>query len=155
MAHIQSVEKIVSEFLVWKGFTNTLRSFENETRNDRTKHFRVDLILNSIQLAIASHDLNELREIWKTIETFFFTKLEQNYTDTLRKLESGEIKSTSKSFLDVFQLFYILFFRSLQSLSRDSLQEQPARQDCRILQQNGSWNSLASWMARLLLFSIL
>lgn len=89
MAHIQNVEKIVSEFLVWKGFTNTLRSFENETRNDRKSHFRVDLILNSIQLAITSHDLCELREIWKTIETFFFTKLEQNYTDTLRKLESG------------------------------------------------------------------
>lgn len=97
MAHIQNVEKIVSEFLVWKGFTNTLRGFENETRNDRNKHFRVDLILNSIQLAISSHDLNELREIWKTIETFFFTKLEQNYTDTLRKLESGGIKTLIKT----------------------------------------------------------
>lgn len=97
MAHIQSVEKIVSEFLVWKGFTNTLRSFENETRNDRNKHFRVDLILNSIQAAIASHDLNELREIWRTIESFFFTKLEQNYTDTLRKLESGWLNSSKSS----------------------------------------------------------
>lgn len=132
MAHIQSVEKIVSEFLVWKGFTNTLRSFENETRNDRTKHFRVDLILNSIQLAISSHDLQELREIWKTIETFFFTKLEQNYTDTLRKLESGEIKSntTLKILWMFFNFSHInLFSRSLQSLSRDSLQEWPNRQN--------------------------
>jgi hypothetical protein len=50
------------------------------------------LILESIQSSINSSDLQELRDIWKNLDTFFFSKLEQNYSEAVKKLENGLFK---------------------------------------------------------------
>lgn len=90
MAHMQNIEVLVKEYLVFRGFTNSLKTFEFECRNDKTKSFRVDKILEVIQLAINTSDLNELRDIWRNLDNFFFSKLEQNYSDAVKKLETGK-----------------------------------------------------------------
>lgn len=90
MAHMQNIEVLIKEYLSYRGFTNCLKSFENECRNDKNKHFRVDLIISSIQAAINSSDFQELRDIWRTLDFYFFSKLEVNYSEAVKKLEAGE-----------------------------------------------------------------
>lgn len=92
MAHMQNSEVLIKEYLAYRGFTSCLKSFETECRNDKNKTFRTDKILESIQLAINSSDLQELRDIWKNLDAFFFCKLEQNYAEAVKKLETGLLK---------------------------------------------------------------
>lgn len=92
MAHMQTIEVLVREFLAYRGFLTSLKSFESECKNDRNKSFRVDKIIESLQMSINSSDLQELRDIWRNLDTFFFSKLEQNYAEAVKKLESGLFK---------------------------------------------------------------
>lgn len=92
MAHMQNSEVLIKEYLAYRGFTSCLKSFESECRSDKNKSFRTDKILESIQAAINSSDLHELRDIWKNLDTFFFSKLEQNYSEAVKKLETGLLK---------------------------------------------------------------
>lgn len=92
MAHMQNIEVLVREFLAYRGFLTSLKSFECEIKSDKNKSFRVDKIIDSVQSAINSSDLFELREIWRNLDNFFFSKLEQNYAECVKKLESGIFK---------------------------------------------------------------
>lgn len=92
MAHMQNTEVLIKEYLAYRGFTACLKSFETECRNDRSKSFRTDKLLESIQQAVNSSDLQELRDIWKNLDMFFFSKLEQNYSEAVKRLETGLLK---------------------------------------------------------------
>ncbi|ESR35310.1 hypothetical protein CICLE_v10004767mg [Citrus x clementina] len=48
MENMQYAEELVREFLVFRGFTNTLQAFEKELSTDIGKGFQVDKILNLI-----------------------------------------------------------------------------------------------------------
>jgi WD repeat-containing protein 91 len=48
MAHNQNVELLVKEYLAYRGFTNCLKSFESECKNDKTRSFRIDKILGKL-----------------------------------------------------------------------------------------------------------
>lgn len=89
---MQNVEVLIKEFLAYRGFTSCLKSFENECRNDKTKSYRSEKILESIQQAINTSELQDLRDIWKSLDSFFFSKLEQNYAEAVKKLETGLYK---------------------------------------------------------------
>lgn len=89
---MQNSEVLIKEYLAFRGFTSCLKAFESECRNDKNKSFRSDKILETIQLAINISDLHELRDIWKNLDTFFFSKLEQNYMEAVKKLETGLFK---------------------------------------------------------------
>lgn len=92
MAHMQNTEVLIKEYLAYRGFTACLKSFEVECRNDKNKSFRTDKLLESIQQAVNSSDLQELRDIWKNLDMFFFSKLEQNYSEAVKRLETGLLK---------------------------------------------------------------
>lgn len=92
MAHMQNSEVLIKEYLAFRGFTSCLKSFEAECRSDKNKSFRTDKILDIVTISISSSDLCELRDIWKNLDTFFFSKLEQNYSEAVRKLETGLLK---------------------------------------------------------------
>lgn len=89
---MQNLEILVREFLAYRGFLSTVKSFENECKNDRLKNFRVDKIVDSLQSAINGSELQELKDIWRNLDHFFFTKLEQNFSEAVKKLESGIFK---------------------------------------------------------------
>lgn len=52
MAHMQNIEVLVREFLAYRGFLTSLKSFENECKNDKNKSFRVDRIIESLQVIV-------------------------------------------------------------------------------------------------------
>lgn len=80
MAH-QLVEEIVKEYLIFRGFANTLKSFDSDLKNDKHKSQRSDKILENIILAIHESDLTSLREIWAHLQSNLFNKLEYTYNE--------------------------------------------------------------------------
>ena len=46
MSHVQYIDELVREYLLFRGFTATLKSFDNELKIDKDKGFRVSLFIN-------------------------------------------------------------------------------------------------------------
>lgn len=80
MAQIQYVDDLIREYMLFRGFSNTIKSFEVELKSDKDKSFRVDKIIDQITLCINSHDLQSLRDIWNHLEGHLFNKLEHSFT---------------------------------------------------------------------------
>lgn len=81
MAQIQYVDDLIREYMLFRGFSNTIKSFEVELKSDnKDKSFRVDKIIDQITLCINSHDLQSLKDIWNHLEGHLFNKLEHSFT---------------------------------------------------------------------------
>lgn len=79
MAHIQYVDSLIREYMLCRGFANTLKSFDSELKTDKDKGFRVDKIIDQITHSINSQDLQSLREIWNYLDGHLFSKLEHSF----------------------------------------------------------------------------
>lgn len=44
MAHNQNIEVLIKEYLAYRGFTQALKSFDVECRNDKNKSLRTDKV---------------------------------------------------------------------------------------------------------------
>lgn len=97
MAHIQFVDSLVREYMLFRGFAGSLKSFDTELKTDKDKGFRVDKIIDQIIHSINSHDLQALRDIWNHLDVHLFSKLEHNFA-------SGKLL-TDGSQADVFIVF--------------------------------------------------
>lgn len=78
MAHIQFVDELVREYLLFRGFTSTVKAFDNDLKADKDKGFRVDKILEQILHYISVSDLNGLKEYWLHLDSLVFSKLEMH-----------------------------------------------------------------------------
>uniref|UniRef100_A0A1L8DD46 ARMC9 CTLH-like domain-containing protein n=1 Tax=Nyssomyia neivai TaxID=330878 RepID=A0A1L8DD46_9DIPT len=92
MAHVQYVDGLIREYMLFRGFSNSLKAFDTELKNDKDRSYRVDKILERITHSINIQDLAALREIWAHLDGILFTKLEHSYTVAVKKLESGILK---------------------------------------------------------------
>lgn len=79
MAHIQYVDQLIREYMLFRGFSNTLKTFDGELKSDKDKGFRVDKIIDQILSAINSQDLQSLRDIWNHLDGHLFSKLEHSF----------------------------------------------------------------------------
>ncbi|GBP27286.1 WD repeat-containing protein 91 [Eumeta japonica] len=87
MAHIQFTDELVREYLLFRGFTNTVKAFDNDLKADKDKGFRVDKIVEQILQYINTSDLNGLKEYWSHLDSLVFSKLEIHFQPAIRKLE--------------------------------------------------------------------
>ncbi|KOB76317.1 WD repeat-containing protein 91, partial [Operophtera brumata] len=87
MAHIQFVDELVREYLMYRGFTSTVKAFDNDLKADKDKGFRVDKIVEQIVHYINVSDLNGLKEYWTHLDCLVFSKLEAHVQPAVRKLE--------------------------------------------------------------------
>jgi len=92
MAHYQFLDELVKEYILFRGFTSTLRAFDVDLKNEKEKGFRVDKILDQINQLVVTHDLPGLTELWKHFETKIFSRLETNKVSAVRKLENSILK---------------------------------------------------------------
>lgn len=90
MAHLQFVDFSIREYLLFRGFSATLRAFEAEVKSAE-KSFSVDRIMERISHSIATQDLHALRELWRNL-TFFFNKLDQVYGTAVKRIEANMLK---------------------------------------------------------------
>lgn len=79
MAHIQYVDSLICEYMLFRGFSGSLRTFETELKTEKDKGFRVDKIIDQITHAINVHDLTGLRDIWSHLDGHLFSKLEHSF----------------------------------------------------------------------------
>ncbi|RXG71127.1 WD repeat-containing protein 91 [Armadillidium vulgare] len=92
MAHLQYVDELIKEYLVFRGFTSTLRSLDNDLKNDKDKGFRVDRITNQILNHIQTYDLNGLRDLWAHLDRRLFNHLSPSLLPCVKKLETSVLR---------------------------------------------------------------
>ncbi|EFN82795.1 WD repeat-containing protein 91 [Harpegnathos saltator] len=92
MSHIQYVDELVKEYLLFRGFSQTLKAFDNDLKAEKEKGFRVDKIVDQLMQYIYNYDLASLRELWGHLDTRMFCRLESHFTPAIRKLENAVLK---------------------------------------------------------------
>lgn len=85
---MQYAEELVREFLVFRGFTNTLQAFETELFTDIGKGFQVDKILDLIfSVYVPKFQAEKLVGLLSFFKQCLSSSSETVYVNTLSKLE--------------------------------------------------------------------
>ncbi|XP_050789636.1 WD repeat-containing protein 91 isoform X2 [Gopherus flavomarginatus] len=88
-AAAERMDELVREYLLFRGFTGTLKQLDAEIKADREKGFRVDKIVEQLQQFIQSYDLSALRDYWNYLDRRLFSRLEDVYRPTVNKLKTS------------------------------------------------------------------
>nr|CAI5825492.1 unnamed protein product [Callosobruchus analis]CAI5838945.1 unnamed protein product [Callosobruchus analis] len=120
MAHVQFVDELVREYLLFRGFGSSLKAFDVELKSDKEKSFRVDKIIEQMLQFISNYDLNSLRELWNHLDNHMFSKLESHFTPGVKKLENAVLKmylinAVANSKTDKVMEFFVKLTPDLQN----------------------------------------
>uniref|UniRef100_A0A673HGK0 WD repeat-containing protein 91 n=1 Tax=Sinocyclocheilus rhinocerous TaxID=307959 RepID=A0A673HGK0_9TELE len=86
---VERTDDLVREYLIYRGFTSTLKHLDSEIKADKEKGFRVDKIIDQLQQLIQSYDLTGLKEYWAYLDRRLFSRLEDVYRPTVNKLRTS------------------------------------------------------------------
>lgn len=86
---VERTDEHVREYLIYRGFTSTLKNLDSEIKADKEKGFRVDKIIDQLQQFIQSFDLFGLKEYWLYLDRRLFCRLEDVYRSTVNKLRTS------------------------------------------------------------------
>uniref|UniRef100_A0A8C1AZ15 WD repeat-containing protein 91 n=1 Tax=Cyprinus carpio carpio TaxID=630221 RepID=A0A8C1AZ15_CYPCA len=76
---VERTDDLVREYLIYRGFTSTLKLLDSEIKTDKEKGFRVDKIIDQLQQLIQSYDLTGLKEYWAYLDRRLFSRLEDRF----------------------------------------------------------------------------
>lgn len=78
----------MKEFLIFRGFTSTLQTFESELQSDVSSGFKVDRILDLIfKVYVPRFDADKLVRLFAFLNTLFLSSADMWLQETLKKLE--------------------------------------------------------------------
>ncbi|XP_006887205.1 PREDICTED: WD repeat-containing protein 91 [Elephantulus edwardii] len=126
---VERTDELVREYLLFRGFTHTLRQLDAEIKADKEKGFRVDKIVDQLQQLMQVYDLAALRDYWSYLERRLFSRLEDIYRPTIHKLKTSLFR------------FYLVY--TIQTNRNDKAQEFFAKQASE-LQNQAEWKD---WFA--------
>lgn len=86
---VERTDDLVREYLIYRGFTSTLKHLDSEIKADKEKGFRVDKIIDQLQQLIQNYDLTGLKEYWAYLDRRLFSRLEDVYRPTVNKLRTS------------------------------------------------------------------
>nr|XP_057913246.1 WD repeat-containing protein 91 isoform X2 [Doryrhamphus excisus] len=86
---VERTDEHVREYLIYRGFTNTLKHLDSEMKADKEKGFRVDKIIDQLLQFIQSFDLTGLKDYWLYLDRRLFCRLEDVYRSTVNKLRAS------------------------------------------------------------------
>ncbi|XP_066489856.1 WD repeat-containing protein 91 [Tiliqua scincoides] len=86
-AAVELTDELVREYLLFRGFTGTLKQLDAEIKADKEKGFRVDKIVDQILQFVQNYDLTALRGYWSYLDRRLFSRLEDVYRPTVNKLK--------------------------------------------------------------------
>ncbi|XP_013889434.1 WD repeat-containing protein 91 [Austrofundulus limnaeus] len=86
---VERTDEHVREYLIYRGFTNTLKHLDHEIKADKEKGFRVDKIIEQLQQFVQSFDLFGLKDYWLYLDRRLFCRLEDVYGSTVNKLRTS------------------------------------------------------------------
>ncbi|XP_041667549.1 WD repeat-containing protein 91 isoform X2 [Cheilinus undulatus] len=86
---VERTDEHVREYLIYRGFTSTLKNLDIEIKADKEKGFRVDKIIDQLQQFVQNFDLFGLKEYWLYLDRRLFCRLEDVYRSTVNKLRTS------------------------------------------------------------------
>uniref|UniRef100_A0A3Q2QQ86 WD repeat-containing protein 91 n=1 Tax=Fundulus heteroclitus TaxID=8078 RepID=A0A3Q2QQ86_FUNHE len=86
---VERTDKHVREYLLYRGFTGTLKQLDSDMKADKEKGFRVDKIIDQLQQLVQNFDLSGLMEYWLYLDRRLFSRLEDMYRSTVNKLRTS------------------------------------------------------------------
>ncbi|XP_075993473.1 WD repeat-containing protein 91 [Genypterus blacodes] len=86
---VERTDEHVREFLIYRGFTTTLKHLDNEIKADKEKGFRVDKIVEQLLQLVLTFDLSGLKDYWMYLDRRLFCRLEDVYRSTVNKLRTS------------------------------------------------------------------
>ncbi|XP_073668613.1 WD repeat-containing protein 91 isoform X1 [Paramisgurnus dabryanus] len=86
---VERTDDLLREYLMYRGFTSTLKHLDAEIKADKEKGFRVDKIIDQLQHFIQTFDLVGLRDYWNYLDRRLFSRLEDVYRPTVSKLRTS------------------------------------------------------------------
>uniref|UniRef100_A0A672F5T1 WD repeat-containing protein 91 n=1 Tax=Salarias fasciatus TaxID=181472 RepID=A0A672F5T1_SALFA len=127
---VERTDEHVREYLIYRGFTSTLKHLDTEIKADKEKGFRVDKIIDQLQQLVHSFDLSGLKEYWLYLDRRLFCRLEDVYRSTVNKLRTSLYRYYVVNSIQVRNLDKTQEFFQKQALE---LQGQPEWRDWFIL----------------------
>ncbi|XP_061836691.2 WD repeat-containing protein 91 [Nerophis lumbriciformis] len=108
---VERTDEHVREYLIYRGFTNTLKHLDSEMKVDKEKGFRVDKIIDQLLQFIQSFDLTGLKDYWLYLDRRLFCRLEDVYRSTVNKLRASlyryyVINTIQKGYMEKTQEFF-------------------------------------------------
>ncbi|KAJ1963104.1 hypothetical protein IWQ62_003318 [Dispira parvispora] len=92
MDSVQYVDELIREYLVFRGFTTTLRAFETDVRTDKDEGFRPDKVSQHLLDLANKLDFHGVLTYWRYLDLRFFSRLEERYTTSVRHIEQELVK---------------------------------------------------------------
>ncbi|XP_066915154.1 WD repeat-containing protein 91-like [Clytia hemisphaerica] len=87
-----ALDDLIKEYLIYRGFTATLKCFDVDLKNDKSKSFKVENILEQFATCIHNTDITSLRKYWKYFDRCFFSQLGHDTYKVIKKLEGNLLK---------------------------------------------------------------
>ena len=87
-----AVEELIREYLLYRGFMQTLRSFEQEWKEDKDKGLKVNRIVDHILVCINKSDLGVLENFLNHLNRRFFSRLGHDLMNNYYKIESSILR---------------------------------------------------------------
>jgi WD40 repeat protein len=84
---IKYVDSLVQEYLLFRGFTTCIKVLDNEKKSDRLKGYHVSNIVSSLFSMVHQGNLQGVRELWNHLSDMFFSRLEEDLSMTVQKLD--------------------------------------------------------------------
>ncbi|XP_014092486.2 WD repeat-containing protein 91 isoform X1 [Bactrocera oleae] len=122
MAQVTFLDNLLKEYLVFRGFSSTLKTLDQEQRTEKDQSFRSEKLLENFNQCIQNHDLSALRSLWTHLDSNLFSKLEHTYATAVKKLENSLLKlylvtAYSNNRLDKVTEFFAKLAAELQQQS--------------------------------------
>lgn len=90
--NITAADSIVSEYLIYRGFTATYASLQNEKLKDRVKKFEVASIVEAIFHYIQSFQILNFVSLWDFMTKRFFAHLDMDHVQVSLDLKADLLK---------------------------------------------------------------
>ncbi|KAF8949018.1 WD repeat-containing protein 91 [Haplosporangium gracile] len=87
MNSIQHIDELVKEYLLFRGFTNSYKAFEADSKADKDKGFQADKIIEELFSSIAAMDLTALLDHWRYLDIRYFSRLDHRFAGSVKKFE--------------------------------------------------------------------
>ena len=92
MNNFSSADNVVSEYLIYRGFTEAFKTFEREKRADRAKQFESSKIVSSLFSHLQSYNIQSFVSHWDFLVKRFFVHLDSEHALLTSELKADLLK---------------------------------------------------------------
>jgi hypothetical protein len=96
---VAQMDELVKEYLLFRGFNQTIKSFDHDLKNDKDRGFKADKITDQLLGYVYAYDLSGLLDYWSYLDHKFFSKI------TLKLSNTSSTALTRK-----YELFLLRFY---------------------------------------------